>query len=82
MSGIGQQILGSAVVDKYKWLVLALFGLTIALTNEIFARYLANRPGSRKMPRKRIFVNSEQDVIRFVNNLTLDRVLEKNEAQL
>ncbi|CFW93098.1 Putative membrane protein (CBS-domain) [endosymbiont DhMRE of Dentiscutata heterogama] len=109
MSGIGQQILGSTVVDKYKWLVLALFGLTIALTNEIFARYLANRPGSRKMvfnnffidityalirlplnyflrlivkPRKRIFVNSEQDVMRFVNNLTLDRVLEKNEAQL
>ncbi|CAG8797321.1 19110_t:CDS:2, partial [Racocetra persica] len=33
-------------------------------------------------PRKRIFVNSEQDVMRFVNNLTLDRVLEKNEAQL
>jgi len=33
-------------------------------------------------PRKKIFVNSEQDIIRFVNNLTTDKVLEEREAKL
>ncbi|KLL04533.1 MAG: hymolysin-related protein [Mycoplasmataceae bacterium RV_VA103A] len=108
MSGIGHLILGEVEIGNYKWLVLVLLSLTIALITEIFARYLANRSRSRKMifnnffiditytlirlpyhflrlivkPRKKIFVNSEQDVIRFVNNLTLERVLEKKEAEL
>jgi len=108
MSGIGHLILGEVEIGNYKWLVLVLLSLTIALITEIFARYLANRSRSRKMifnnffiditytlirlpyhflrlivkPRKKIFVNSEQDVIRFVNNLTLERVLEKREAEL
>jgi len=80
----------------------------IALITEIFARYLANRPGSQKKifnsflidftysliripyyflrpivkPREKIFVNSEKDIIRFINNLTTDNILEKNEAKL
>jgi CBS domain containing-hemolysin-like protein len=33
-------------------------------------------------PRKKIFVNSEQDVVRFINNLTADKILEKGEAKL
>ncbi|MEG7978402.1 MAG: CNNM domain-containing protein [Mollicutes bacterium UO1] len=33
-------------------------------------------------PKKKIFANSEQDIIRFVNNLTTDNILEKNEAKL
>ena len=33
-------------------------------------------------PRKRIFVNSEKDIIRFINNLTTDNILEKSEAKL
>ncbi|WNE41154.1 MAG: Inosine-5'-monophosphate dehydrogenase [Mycoplasmataceae bacterium] len=33
-------------------------------------------------PRKKIFANSEQDIIRFINNLTTDNILEKNEAKL
>ena len=33
-------------------------------------------------PRKRIFINSEKDIIRFTENLTFDKVLEKNEALL
>ncbi|CAJ0824668.1 6743_t:CDS:2 [Entrophospora sp. SA101] len=82
--------------------------LSIALFTEIFVRYLASRPSSRKMifnnffidvtyslirlpyhflrpivkPRKKIFVNSEKDIIRFINNLTTDNILEKSEAKL
>jgi|SRR6185436_6255588 len=33
-------------------------------------------------PRKKIFINSEKDIIRFINNLTTDNILEKNEAKL
>ncbi|MDR1670634.1 MAG: CBS domain-containing protein [Spiroplasmataceae bacterium] len=33
-------------------------------------------------PRKKIFANSEKDIIRFINNLTTDSILEKNEAKL
>jgi CBS domain containing-hemolysin-like protein len=33
-------------------------------------------------PKKKIFVNSEQDIIRFVNNLTVENILEKKEAKL
>lgn len=33
-------------------------------------------------PRAKIFANSEQDIIRFVNNLTTDNILEKHEARL
>jgi len=88
-------------------MVLISLSLFIALFIEIFARYLANRPGGRRMifssfflgvtyslirsfyflqpivkPRKKIFANSEQDIIRFVNNLTVENILEKNEAKL
>src|SRR5215216_2789384 len=87
---------------------ITLLSLLIALFTEIFARYLASRPGSQKKifnnffidisyslvripfyllrpivrPRKKIFINSEQDIIRFINNLTTDNILEKKEAQL
>ena len=33
-------------------------------------------------PKKKIFVNSENDVIRFINNLAVENVLEKKEARL
>jgi CBS domain containing-hemolysin-like protein len=33
-------------------------------------------------PKKKIFANSEQDIIRFINNLTTENILEKKEAQL
>jgi len=33
-------------------------------------------------PRKKIFANSEEDIIRFINNLTTDNILEENEAKL
>jgi putative hemolysin len=33
-------------------------------------------------PRKKIFANSEQDIIRFINNLTTDDILEEHEAKL
>ena len=33
-------------------------------------------------PKKKLFSNSEQDVIRFVKNLTMERILEKQEASL
>ncbi|CAG8648301.1 5013_t:CDS:2, partial [Ambispora gerdemannii] len=33
-------------------------------------------------PRKRIFVNSEQDVVRFVNNLAAENIVENKEARL
>lgn len=38
--------------------------------------------GSIIQSRKKIFANSEQDIIRFINNLTTDNILEKNEARL
>jgi len=85
-----------------------LLSLLVALITEIFARYLASRPGSQKKifsnffisitysivripyyflrpivrPRKKIFVNSEKDIIRFINNLTADNTLEEHEAKL
>ena len=33
-------------------------------------------------PKKKIFINSEKDIIRFTDNLTFDNVLEKKEALL
>lgn len=33
-------------------------------------------------PRKKLFVNSELDVIRFINNLAAENILEKQEARL
>jgi hypothetical protein len=33
-------------------------------------------------PKKKIFVNSEQDIIRFINNLTTENILELGEAKL
>jgi len=89
-------------------MIVVSLSLLIALITEIFARYLASRPGSQKRifnnffisvtysivripyyflrpivrPRKKIFINSEKDIIRFINNLTTDNILEKNEAKL
>lgn len=94
--------------SSYRWGVLLGLSLLIALFTEIFVRYLANRPSSRKMifnnffidvtysiiripnyflhslvkPKKKIFINSEKDIIRFVNNLTTDNILERSEAKL
>jgi CBS domain containing-hemolysin-like protein len=108
MSGIGKPTLKAAGLNNYKWGILILLSLLIALVTEIFVRYLANQPSSRKMifnnffidvtyslirppyyflrpivkPKKKIFANSEQDIIRFVSNLTTDNILEKNEAKL
>jgi CBS domain containing-hemolysin-like protein len=33
-------------------------------------------------PKRRIFINSEKDVIRFINNLAVENILEKKEAKL
>jgi CBS domain containing-hemolysin-like protein len=33
-------------------------------------------------PKKKVFVNSERDVIRFINNLAAENILEKKEARL
>src|SRR5205085_5404200 len=108
MTGMGEPILGGIEKTNYRWGVLLGLSLLIALFTEIFVRYLATRPSSRKMifnnffigvaysliripyyflrsivkPRKKIFVNSEKDIIRFINNLTTDNTLEKNEAKL
>jgi len=94
--------------ENYRWAVIALLGVLIALFTEIFSRYLASRPDNQKKifnkffinfayslirppyhflrstvkSRKKIFVNSEKDVIRFINNLTADNILEKREAKL
>ena len=108
INGLGQPLLEKKGWEKYRWLVVIILGILIALFTEIFSRYLANRPGSQKRisnkffinfsysliripyyllrpivrPRKKIFVNSEKDVIRFINNLTADNTLEKKEAKL
>src|SRR5207237_939995 len=49
MVGIGYPILEAAKLGSYKWGVLVLLSLLIALFTEIFVRYLANRPSSPKM---------------------------------
>lgn len=108
MNSLGQQILEKEGWKGHRWIIIILLSLLIALITEIFARYLASRPGSQKkifnnffidltyslirlpyyflrpivQPRKKIFINSEQDIIRFINNLTTDSILEKNEAKL
>jgi len=33
-------------------------------------------------PNRKIFINSESDIIRFINNLTVENILEKEEAKL
>jgi CBS domain containing-hemolysin-like protein len=108
MERIGGKILEEFGKTDYRLLMILGLSLLIAFFNEIFARYLANRPNSQKKilnkflitvtysliripyyffrsiikSRKKIFANSEQDIIRFINNLTTDNILEKNEAKL
>src|SRR6266511_2399480 len=107
--GTISEILKEKELSKYRPISLIGLSLFIALFTEIFVRYLANRPTSRKRvfnnffidiayflirfplfyffqaivrPKKKIFSNSEQDIISLVNNLTTENILEKKEAKL